>query len=449
MRMLYFAMDMEQNKIKDPVFWLPPLYFAEGLPAAVITEVSLLLFKFFGMSDSAIAFWTNFLGLIPLIFVKIVCAPLVDALSTRRRWIFNCQFVLAILFFAVAMVCGMSTPVPFLIAIFFCASLISGIHDIAADGFYIIALNDHEQAVYSGLRSVFFRVAMVVGGGGFVMLAGLLKKYGAVSGAHAWMISMLIASLLLAGVAVYCCFMLPAVKNDIPGKSPGIRKVASDFAQSFITFFRKEHVVPVLLFLLLYRLGEAQLLVMSKLFLLEKDGLALSEDQYGMMVGTLGVIMMLAGGVLAGFFAAKFGLKKTLLPMAFAINAPDALYLLLAFLPEPSVWLTGSCVAVEQFGYGFGFTGFMLFMVWFASTGNDRFKTGHFALMTVFMIIGIRLPGMPSGWIAEKLAELAFFGWSKYQLFFVWVLICTIPGFLVTLQAMRIIPVDYGQKKRH
>lgn len=446
--MLYFVMDTEQKKIKGPVFWLPPLYFAEGLPAAVITEVSLLLFKFFGMSDSAIAFWTNFLGLIPLIFVKIVCAPLVDALSTRRRWIINGQFALAILFFAVAMVCGMSTPVPFLIALFFCASLVSGIHDIAADGFYIIALNDHDQAVYSGLRSVFFRVAMVVGGGGFVMLAGLLKRYEIVSEVQAWMLAMLIAALLLAGVAVYCWRALPVVPGDIPGSSPGFRKVASDFAQTFITFFCKEHVLPVLLFLLLYRLGEAQLLVMSKLFLLKKDGLALSEDQYGMMVGTIGVIMMLVGGVLAGFLAAKFGLKKTLLPMALAINVPDALYLLLAFLPDPSVHLIGSCVAVEQFGYGFGFTGFMLFMVWFASTGNDKFKTGHFALMTVFMIVGIRLPGMPSGWIAEKLSEWAFFGWSKYQLFFVWVLICTIPGFLVTFLAKSIVPADYGRKKQ-
>lgn len=446
--MIYFAMDTTKNTAKDPRFWLPPLYFAEGLPAAVITEVSLLLFQFFGMSESAIAFWTNFLGLIPLIFVKICCAPLVDAISTRRRWIINGQFVLAILFFAVSLVCNLSTPIPFLIALFFCASLTSGIHDIAADGFYIIALNDHEQAVYSGLRSVFFRVAMVVGSGVFVILVGLLKKYDLVSERHAWMISMLIAAAMLGGIAFYCRFMLPFAQGDIPGKAFDVKSICSDFMQSFITFFRKDHVVSVLLFLLLYRLGEAQLLVMSKLFLLGKDGLAVPTDQYGMMVGIAGVIMMLTGGVLAGFFAAKYGLKKMLLPMAIAINAPDALYLLLAFLPEPSVWLTGSCIAVEQFGYGFGFTGFMLFMVWFASTGDDKFKTGHFALMTVFMIIGIRLPGMPSGWIAEKLAEWAFFGWTKYQLFFVWVLICTIPGFLVTLQAMRIVPASYGQKKQ-
>ena len=143
-------METKNNHIHDPKFWLPPLYFAEGLPAAVITEVSLLLFQFFGMSNSAIAFWTNFLGLVPLIFVKIFCAPLVDMLSTRRRWIINGQFILACLFFAVSLVCFTATPIPLLITLFFCASLVSGIHDIAADGFYIIALNDHEQALYSG-----------------------------------------------------------------------------------------------------------------------------------------------------------------------------------------------------------------------------------------------------------------------------------------------------------
>ena len=441
-------METKNNHIHDPKFWLPPLYFAEGLPAAVITEVSLLLFQFFGMSNSAIAFWTNFLGLVPLIFVKIFCAPLVDMLSTRRRWIINGQFILACLFFAVSLVCFTATPIPLLITLFFCASLVSGIHDIAADGFYIIALNDHEQALYSGLRSVFFRVAMVVGSGVFVVFAGLLVKYDIVPERYAWIISMFTAALMLGGIAFYCRIMLPCAAGDIPGNEMAGKQLFADFVQSFLTFFRKEHVLEVLLFLLLYRLGEAQLLVMSKLFLLGEDGLHLPKDQYGMMVGVAGVLMMLAGGVLAGFLAARYGLKKMLLPMAIAINAPDVLYLLLAFLSAPPVWFTGSCVAVEQFGYGFGFTGFMLFMVWFASTGSDHFKTGHFALMTVFMIIGIRLPGMPSGWIAEKLAEQAFFGWTEYQLFFLWVLICTIPGFLVTARVKGIVPADYGRKKR-
>lgn len=436
------------QKEKPVLCWLPPLYFAQGLPAVIIAEVSILLFKKFGMIDSSVAFWSNFLGLLPLLLIKIFCAPVVDSVSRRRTWIFAGQLTLAILFLLSAFACKLSNPIPWLILTFFVASLTSGLHDIAADGFYILALDDHRQAVYSGLRSVFNRIAAVVGSGGFIILAGKLLKSGQVSVGTAWAITLASAAVCIFLFALWSGIFMPRPESDRP-KPLCVRKFLDDYQNVFLSFFQKKHVWIALLFLLLYRLGEAQLSVMSRLFLLDENGLGLTEEQYGSMVGVAGVSMMLAGGVIAGILCGRFGLGKMLLPMVLAINLPDLLYVLLAFWKGAvPLWLSGSCVAVEQFGYGFGFAGYMLFMVWFASTSKDEHKTSHFALMTVFMIIGLRLPGMPSGWIAEHITDWIPCGWTKYQLFFLWVMVCTLPGFIVTWFAGKIIDRNYGIKSR-
>lgn len=437
---------MQKNQEKPVLCWLPPLYFAQGLPAVLVAEVSIILFKEFGMIDSAVAFWSNFLGLIPLLLIKIFCAPIVDSFSRRRNWIFVGQLALACLFLLSGFACKFTEPLPWLILFFFLASLVSGVHDIAADGFYILALDDHRQAVYSGLRSVFNRVAAVVGSGGFIIFAGWLAESGDCQISTAWGVTLAGAAVSLFLLALWSGIFMPHPASDLP-KQFSFSGFGKDFSTVFVSFFQKKYVWTALLFLLLYRLGEAQLSVMSRLFLLSGDGLALSKVQYGSMVGVYGVAMMLAGGVIAGFLCGKFGLGKMLLPMVLAINVPDLLYVLLAFWQGavPTA-LTGVCVAVEQFGYGFGFAGYMLFMVWFASTSKDEHKTSHFALMTVFMIAGLRLPGMPSGWIAEHITQWVPCGWSKYQLFFLWVIVCTLPGFWVTWLVGRIVDRTYGRK---
>ena len=437
---------MMEKQEKPVLCWLPPLYFAQGLPAVIIAEVSIILFKEFGMIDSAVAFWSNFLGLLPLLLIKIFCAPVVDSVSRRRSWIFTGQLSLAGLFLFSAFACKFSDPLPWLILIFFLASLTSGVHDIAADGFYILALDDHRQAVYSGLRSVFNRIAAVVGSGGFIILAGWLTGTGKCRLDTAWCLTLTGVAASLFLLALWSGIFMPHPASDMP-KQFSFFGIGKDFAAVFLAFFRKKHVWIALLFLLLYRLGEAQLSVMSRLFLLSDDGLALSKVQYGSMVGVYGVTMMLTGGVIAGFLCGRFGLGRMLLPMVLAINVPDLLYVLLAFWQGavPNL-LTGTCIAVEQFGYGFGFAGYMLFMVWFASTSKDEYKTSHFALMTVFMIAGLRLPGMPSGWIAENITQWIPCGWTKYQLFFLWVMVCTLPGFWVTWLAGKIIDRSYGRK---
>ncbi len=425
--------------------WLPPLYFAQGLPAALITEVALPLFLFLGMSQSGVAFWTNLLGFLPLILVKMFCAPAVDSVSKRRNWIIATQWIMAGLFFASAVCCasGTSGTQSLVILFFALAALTSGIHDIASDGFYILALDSHSQAFYSGLRSVFNRIAAVAGNGGFIILAGVLTDSGKVSGNTAWGLTMAAAAGTIGLLALWSGFFLPHPASD-RAKSCPCGNILPDFCRIISSFFRKQHVGTALLFLLLYRLGEAQLGVMSKIFLL--DELALTQQQYGTLVGILGVSMMLAGGVLAGILCSKSGIGKVLFPMVLAINVPDILYVFLAFLKSPSLELTGLCIAVEQFGYGFGFAGYMLFMVWFASTSSDDCKTSHFALMTIFMIAGIRLPGMPTGWIASHIADWIPCGWNRYQLFFIWVLVCTLPGFWITSKAAKIMDPLYGKK---
>lgn len=430
---------------------MPALFCAEGLPAAVISEVSLVLFHCFGMGNASVAFWTNFLGLVPLLSVKLFCAPAIDALFTKRRWILAGQWLLAALFLAAGLFCQTSQPLTPLIVLFFCAALVSGAHDVAADGFYILALTEHEQALCSGWRSVFYRLAMIAGSGGLVILAGALsEKRGdspaCLSPPAAWTWSLSAGALLMGLIALYDTLSLPHPIPDRAKKEAGIRAFFRDFRGVFLSFFQKKHIGAAMLFLLLYRLGEAQLGAMSKLFLIGEDGLALTKIHYGFLAGTAGVSMLLAGGVLSGFLCARSGLGKMLWPMAIAINAPDALYLLLALLPKPGLFLTGLCVSVEQFGYGFGFAGYMLFMVWFASTSPDSRKTSHFALMTVFMLAGLRLPGMVSGWIASHIAQWIPCGPGKYPLFFLWVLLCTVPGFWVTHIVSKIVDPDYGKK---
>ncbi len=431
--------------MKKTYFWLPNLFFAEGLPAAIIAEVSVPLLLAFGLNNTEVAFLSSLLGFAPLLLVKLLCAPAVDALYTRRHWIIATQGLLAALLLIMALACLLPSGLAVLTGMLFAAALVSGIHDIAADGFYILGLSEKEQAVYSGLRSVFYRVALVAGSGGLVMLAGFLS--GRTAAGQAWSLTLGCGAVIMVFLAVFSLIFLPAPESD-KAKPLSLKLFFQDFADTFISFFRKKHVVPALLFLLLYRFAEAQLGTMSKLFLIDHAGMALTLEEYGFYMGTLGICMMLTGGVLAGFLIAKLGLGRMFWISALALNVPDLVYVLLAFMPDAPSVLTGTCIAVEQFGYGFGFAAYMLFMVWFAATGDDDKKTSHFALMTIFMIAGIRLPGMWAGWLAEKLPEWLPCALTDYQLFFIWVIVCTIPGFAVTYLAKKIAEPGYGLSEK-
>jgi len=414
-------------KVKAPV-WISSLYFAEGAPAAVICEVSLVIFAALGRPKESIPLAVSVLGMPWML--KPLWSCLVDLFGAKRQWIVGAQLALAGLFAAAA---GLSGSFGWLWWMLFAAALVSATHDIAADGFYLVALDDHRQSLYSGLRSVFYRAAMIAANGGLIFAAARLGKAGA---ARPWMWALAAAALVFGVLALFHFFALPAEE----------RRAASGggaLAATLREFVRIPELRYFIVFLLLFRFAEAQLTVVSRLFLLDKAGGGLTTTQYSVMVGTIGVAAMLAGGVLGGAFAARVGLRRALFPMALALNVPDALYAWWAFFPVRDPVVQASFIGIEQFGYGFGFTGYMLVMIYLANQCG-AFQTTVFSLLSCLMIAGLRIPGMFSGWVL-KYAGIGRF--TDYQGFFLWVLISTLVSFAATVLAARAIPAEYGRKK--
>jgi len=418
---------------RSPWFWIPTLYVAEGLPYALAMSVSLVLYKNLGMSNTAIAFWTGWLGL-PWV-IKPFWSPVVELFRTRRWWIWTMQLFLGAVFGGMALAIPTTHFFQLTLALFWLVAFSSATHDIAADGFYILANSERQQAAFSGVRNTFYRVAMIVAQGQLVVLAGKIHERTG-SFTTAWtLVFALVAGIFLL-FSLYHRWLLPRPAGDVPGGAEAREKFAEIFAGTFVSFFRKPQIGTLMAFLLLYRFGEAQLLNVAKFFLLdprEKGGLALSDDQFGWIYGTVGVVALLGGGLLGGFVVARHGLKFWLWPMLLAIHLPDAVFIWLAYAQPDNFWAIGTGVAVEQFGYGFGFTAFMLYMIYIA---RGEHRTAHYAICTGFMALGMMLPGMWSGWLQEHIG---------YPHFFVWVLLATIPSFIVALQ----IPLEAEFGRRH
>ena len=411
---------------RNPWYWIPTLYVAEGLPYALAMSVSVVLYKNLGVSNAAIAFYTSWLYL-PWV-IKPLWSPVVDLLKTRRQWIWAMQLLLGAGLAGVALTIPAPHFFQLTLAFFWLLAFSSATHDIAADGFYMLALTEHDQAFFSGIRSTFYRVAMIGGQGGLVILAGTIHARTG-SFAPAWSMAFALGAGIFLCLGVYHRRFLPGPAFDKPGIAGPAQNFVAEFFKTFGTFFQKPKIVALLLFLLLYRLGEAQLVKMVQPFLLdprEQGGLGLTDGQVGLAYGTAGIIALMLGGLLGGFVVARLGLKFWLWPMLLAIHLPDAVFVWLAYAQPENVLVIGAGVAVEQFGYGFGFTAFMLYMIYIA---RGEHRTAHYAICTGFMALGMMLPGMWSGWLQEHIG---------YQHFFVWVLLATIPSFIVALQ----IPLD-------
>ena len=617
----------KSKKPKSPWFWVPSLYFAEGIPYIVVMTISVIMYKRMGISNTDIALYTSWLYL-PWV-IKPIWSPLVDLFKTKRFWIITMQILIGAGLASIAF----AIPVPqffqFTLAFFWLLAFSSATHDIAADGFYMLGLTQHQQAWFVGVRSTFYRFAMLTGQGLLVILAGyleshsglpsvdlcvntvqqatigqitnpdslaiqpldgelrlvalpeqleipILKKqkeeidslikqakewnahyfqnnreeasqkkelpseqswwqravvtkletaikgtfgpkqptilsdntvgntgvlflhlskkpepgekivvnFGRESGDKSidlkegtraefteqnwdkplmaviqldpklktsssatfvaragniplsWMITFFCMAGLFALFSIYHYFLLPFPSTDVPRKSESLQSFFKDFGNTFLLFFKKDKIGISLAFLLLYRLGESQLVKLASPFLLdaqETGGLGLTTGQVGFIYGTVGMLMLTLGGLLGGFLAAKHGLKKWIIWMAIAINLPDLVYIYLAHTQTANFFMINLCVGIEQFGYGFGFTAYMLYMI-FISEGE--FKTAHFAITTGFMALGMMIPGMVSGWIQELIG---------YPNFFIWVLITTIPGIIL----VKFLPIDpgFGKKK--
>jgi PAT family beta-lactamase induction signal transducer AmpG len=404
---------------KSPWVWVPTLYLAEGLPLAMAMSVSIVFYKNLGVSNRDITFYTGLLYL-PWT-IKPLWSPVVDLINTRRRWVWSMQLFVGAGLAGVALAVPASHFFALTLALFWLVAFASATHDIAADGFYLLALPEREQALFSGVRNTFYRVANIAAQGALIITVGYFQRRTA-SYVTAWMLAFALVAGLILAFGIYHRLVLPLPVLDM-ARSAGSEKIFfEEFAQTFVEFFRKPKIFTLIAFLLLYRFGEAQLSNVAKFFLLDarnKGGLALSDEQYGTLYGIVGVGALLGGGLLGGLVVSRRGLRFWLWPMLLAIHLPDAVFIWLAYAQPRNFLFIGVGVAVEQFGYGFGFAAFMLYMIYIA---RGPHATAHYAICTGFMAAGMMLPGLWSGALQQFLG---------YQNFFVWVVLATIPSFWV------------------
>ena len=419
-------------KSTSPWAWIPTLYFAQGLPYVAVMTISVIMYKRLGISNAELAFYTGWLNL-PWV-IKPLWSPFIDLIKTKRWWITAMQLLIG------AGLAGIAFTIPtdyffqLTLAVFWLLAFSSATHDIAADGFYMLGLSSHEQALFVGIRSTFYRIATIAGQGLLIMLAGHLETTtGNIP--FAWSITFMVLAGLFLALWGWHKFILPRPDSDKAACQVSASTLMHEFWATFVSFFRKEQAGIAILFMLLYRLPEAQLAKMSIPFLIDpvaEGGMGLTTEQIGFVQGTVGIIGLTLGGILGGIAVSRHGLKRWLWPMVWAISLPDLVYVYLSYMQPSSLLLVNTCVFIEQFGYGFGFTAYMLYLIYFA---NGEHKTAHYAICTAFMALGMMIPGMAAGWLQEVMG---------YQMFFIWIMICTLATFGVT--ALLKIDPQFGKK---
>lgn len=373
----------------------------------LVMALSTIMYTNMGLSNTELALYTSWLYL-PWV-IKPIWSPLVDSIRTKRWWIIAMQVLVGASLAGVALTLQTEWWLQLSLALFWLMAFSSATHDIAADGFYIIGLTEKEQAFYVGWRSTFYRIGTIFCQGGLVVLAGVLQKGHSMSAA--WAMTLVLAGLIMLALALWHSKVLKVSKDFKDLKEPKEFKVFAPFIDTLRVFFSKKGVVPALLFMLLFRFPEAQLAKMAQPFMLrglEEGGLGLSTETVGLAYGTIGVIALLAGGILGGWLVSRNGLKRWWWPMIAAISLPDAVYIYLAMAQPTSLWIIDTCVAVEQLGYGFGFTAYMLFLVYFSK--GDR-STSVFSICTALQALGMMLPGMMAGYLADQWGFATFFWW--------------------------------------
>jgi PAT family beta-lactamase induction signal transducer AmpG len=423
-----------KNTSRSAWAWIPTLYLAEGLPNALVASVAVVLYKNLGVSNAAIAFYTGWLYL-PWV-IKPLWSPVVDLLKTRRQWIWAMQLVIGAGLAGVALTIPAPHFFQLTLAFFWLLAFSSATHDIAADGFYLLATTEQEQSFFSGVRSAFYRVATILAQGQLVILVGKIYAHTG-NYVSAWSTVFALVAAVFLGFSIYHWLVLPRPATDRSGNVATPDDFVAEFCKTFGTFFLKPQIAVMLSFVLLYRLGEAQLVKMVQPFLLDpraQGGLGLTNDQLGLIYGTTGFIIFIFGALLGGFAVARRGLKFWLWPMLLAIHLPDAVFIWLAYAQPQNLYVIATGLAVEQFGYGFGFTAFMLYMIRIA---RGEHQTAHYAICTGFMALGMMLPGMGSGWLQEHLG---------YQHFFIWVILATIPSFIVAAKIP--LEAEFGKRTR-
>jgi Major Facilitator Superfamily. len=412
--------------------WVPTLYFAEGLPYVLVVTVSAIMFKQLGISNADVALYTSWLYL-PWV-IKPFWSPFVDLVKTKRWWLLLTQLILGAGLAGVALTLNTTNFFKWSLAIMWLLAFSSATHDISIDGFYMLGLDEGEQSLFVGIRNTAYRIAMIAGQGGLLIMVGQFEKlFG--STVRAWSLGFLVAGGLMILLWLYHSYILPHPVADCTIGVSG-SNILKEFGMTFVSYFKKPYIVPALLFILLFRFPEAQLGKIAPLFLVDDiatGGLGLTTGQVGFAQGTLGVIGLLLGGILGGITLSRFGLKKCIWYMVAAISVPDLVYVYLSWFPTQNMALVSTCIFIEQMGYGFGFTAYTLFLMYFA---RGEHQTSHYAISTGIMALGMMLPGMISGMLQESMG---------YRTFFIWVIACC----AVTCVVSAIIKYepDFGKKQ--
>ena len=432
---------MKNNKKAiTPWAWIPTLYFAQGLPYVAVMTIAVIMYKRLGLSNTDIALYTSWLYL-PWV-IKPIWSPFVDLVKTKRAWVIAMQGLIAAGFAGVAFFIPTTYFIQSTLAFFWLLAFSSATHDIATDGFYMLGLTTGEQSLFVGIRNTAYRLATIFGQGVLVMFAGLLEQGTIVPSMKgnipmAWSITFYLIAGIFIALMLYHNFVLPKPAADVQRGNLSAGQLLKDFVNTFVTFFQKKNLGLMFFFILTYRLGEAQLAKIASPFLLDTadvGGLALGTSTVGVIYGTIGVIALLAGGIIGGILISRDGFKAWIIPMAIAINLPDVLYVWMAWAQPDNIWLISASVAMEQLGYGFGCTAYMLFLIYIA---EGEHKTAHYAIGTGFMALGMMIPGMVAGWIQDNIG---------YTNFFIWVCICTIPGIIASFLVKNRIDDKFGKK---
>ncbi|TAL69499.1 MAG: MFS transporter [Bacteroidetes bacterium] len=434
--------DNSNNK-RNPWWYVPSQYFAEGIPWVIVNQLSTAMYKSLDVSNLFIGF-TSFLYL-PW-SIKLFWGPFVDSIATKRKWVLWMQLAIAICFGIVALTLNLSGFIYISLILFTAIAFLSATHDIATDGFYLHALHKKDQAFFTGIRSTFYRVAMIFSGGVLLYVAGWISSGKSGNMKIGWTVAFIIAGAVFLLLYLYHAYILPYPETDKPVKD---KTDSVPYKQIFREYFSQTKIGIILAYILLYRFGEALLLKMAQPFFLDKPqlgGLGLGLSEVGIYYGTVGIISLLAGGIIGGWLIKKYGLKKLVWFLALSMNTPTVLFVYMAWTKPLYLmsidfsWLLGDgsvisfhpiiqiCIIIEQLGYGLGFTAYMVYLLYIS---KGKFKTSHYAISTGIMAFGMMLPGFISGVIQEQVGYFWFFSIS---------VIMTIPGMLTLL----FLPLDFN-----
>ena len=418
---------------RNPWVWVPTLYFAEGVPYVAVMTISLILYKRLGLSNTDITLYTSWLYL-PWV-IKPLWSPFVDMMKSKRWWIVTMQLLVGAALGGVAFTIPASWWLQGSLFFFWMMAFASATHDIAADGVYMMGLDEHEQAYFVGIRSTFYRIATIFSSGLLVGLAGALQVMTR-SIRYSWSLVFYLMAALFIAFWLYHNWALPHPAEDHDRQTRTASAIFTEFCQTVATFFQKPQAWAGICFMLFYRMPEGLLAKVSALFLVDAQhngGLGLSDGEYGLVQGTVGVIGLTVGGILGGICASRDGLKRWLWPMVMAITLPDVVYVILAYTLPSNLIVIGACVFVEQFGYGFGFSAYMLYLIYYSQGSH---KTSHYALCTAFMALSMMIPGLFAGALQETVG---------YSTFFIIVMLACTMTYVVT-SYLKIDP-EFGKKK--